>query len=94
MISKSELKKLLQSYPDVVKYQVNGKFKIADGWLIEKAGWKGKTFNNYGVHKKQALVLVNYGGAKGTEINKLSNQIIQDIQNKFGITLEKEVNII
>jgi UDP-N-acetylmuramate dehydrogenase len=94
VISKSELKKLLQSYPDVVKYPVNGKFKIAAGWLIEKAGWKGKTFNNYGVHKKQALVLVNYGGAKGTEINKLSNQIIQDIQNKFGITLEKEVNII
>ena len=94
VISKSELEKLIRSYPDVVKYPVNDKFKIAAGWLIEKAGWKGKTFNNYGVHKKQALVLVNYGGAKGTDINNLSNQIIKAIQDKFGVTLEKEVNII
>jgi UDP-N-acetylmuramate dehydrogenase len=94
IISKSELQVLLQSYPDVVKYPVNNKFKIAAGWLIEKAGWKGKTFENYGVHKKQALVLVNYGGAKGNDINKLSNLIIKDIYTKFGVTLEKEVNII
>lgn len=94
VISKSELEKLTLSYPDVVKYPVNDKFKIAAGWLIEKAGWKGKTFDNYGVHKKQALVLVNYGGAKGTDINNLSNQIIKAIQDKFGVTLEKEVNII
>ncbi len=95
IISKSKLGLLLDNYPDIVNYPVdNDNFKIAAGWLIEKAGWKGKTFKNYGVHKKQALVLVNYGGAKGSEINKLSDSIIEDIYSKFGISLEKEVNVI
>ena len=58
------------------------------------AGWKGKTFDNYGVHKNQALVLVNYSDAKGNQIYDLSSQIIEDIQSKFGIVLEREVNII
>ena len=85
----------LKTHPDIVKYPLDeNKFKIAAGWLIEKAGWKGKTFDNYGVHKKQALVLVNYGGAKGNDINKLSELIIEDINAKFGIRLEKEVNVI
>ena len=69
-------------------------FKIAAGWMIEKAGWKGKTINNYGVHKNQSLVLVNYGNAKGIEIYNLSEKIIIDIEEKFGISLIREVNII
>ena len=89
------LKLIEGKYPNVVSYKINeNKFKIAAGWMIEKAGWKGKKFNNFGVHENQALVLVNYGLANGKEIFNLSKKIILDIKEKFGITLEREVNII
>jgi UDP-N-acetylmuramate dehydrogenase len=82
------------NYPELVAYPAeNNCSKLAAGWLIEKAGWKGKTIANYGVHKNQALVLVNYGGAKGEEIYKLSQSILDDVEKKFGILLEREVNI-
>jgi UDP-N-acetylmuramate dehydrogenase len=72
----------------------DGKIKLAAGWLIEQAGWKGKTFGSYGVHKNQALVLVNYDGSSGSDIFDLSTQIIEDVKSKFGVLLEREVNII
>ena len=68
--------------------------KIPAGWLIEKAGWKGKRVGDAGVHDKQALVLVNYGNSSGSEVLDLANNIINDIKNKFEISLEIEVNII
>ena len=83
------------NYPEAPFYPVDEQHgKLAAGWLIEKAGWKGKKINTYGVHTLQALVLVNYGGSTGNQIYDLSSQIILDIESKFGVTLEREVNIL
>jgi UDP-N-acetylmuramate dehydrogenase len=85
---------LKEIYPDIPNYpSATGMRKLAAGWLIEKAGWKGKSYGNYGVHKNQAWVLVNYGGSTGKEIYDLSTEIIRDIKTKFNIELEREVNI-
>ncbi len=87
--------KIREQHPEMPSYPVDkDQVKLAAGWLIDQAGWKGKTLGNYGVHKKQALVLVNYGGASGEQIYQLSEDIIQDIRSKFGVMLEREVNII
>jgi UDP-N-acetylmuramate dehydrogenase len=94
IVSEELVKKLQEIYPDIPNYpSTNGTKKLAAGWLIEKAGWKGKTIGNIGVHKNQALVLVNYGGGTGEEILALSTAIIEDIKSKFKVELEREVNI-
>jgi len=95
VVENSVVEQIKKTFPDVVNYPVDEQYsKLAAGWLIEKAGWKGYRKGDAGVHQFQALVLVNYGMAKGNEIFELSNQIIEDIQTKFGVTLEREVNII
>lgn len=87
--------KIKSNYPSAPSYVVDEtSVKVPAGWLIETAGWKGKQMGACGVHKNQALVLVNYGGATGNEIYTLSTAIINDITQKFGITLEREVNVI
>lgn len=89
------LAKIQQEYQDVPNYPLTeNEIKLAAGWLIEKAGWKGKTIGSYGVHKNQALVLVNYNDATGSEIFDLSQLIIEDVERKFGVRLEREVNIV
>lgn len=86
---------LQNKFPEIVNYPAKqGMIKIAAGWLIEQCGWKGKRVGNCGTWKNQALVLVNFGQASGKEIFQLSELIINDVQEKFGITLEREVNII
>ena len=94
IVSNGQFEKLKLNFPHVVGYPSGDKStKLAAGWLIDQAGWKGKKFNNYGVHKNQALVLVNYGGATGKEIYNLSEEIMQSIKEKFNVALEREVNI-
>lgn len=95
IISKNQFNYLVESFKDIPSYPVSeNEVKVPAGWLIEKAGFKGKRFGDYGVHKKQALVLVNYGGANGTDILNLSELIQKTIKRIFGILIEAEVNIL
>ena len=85
---------LQHTYPDIVGYPIAGNMvKVAAGWMIEKAGWKGYREDDAGCHSKQALVLVNHGHATGTAIFALSEKIIADVHEQFGIYLHREVNI-
>ena len=95
VISTSEFKQLQENFPQIPNYQVSeNEIKIPAGWLIEQAGFKGKRFGDYGVHNKQALVLVNYGNAKGSDILELSVLIQKTVKRLFNISIEAEVNIL
>ncbi|MBR2980772.1 MAG: UDP-N-acetylmuramate dehydrogenase [Odoribacter sp.] len=94
IVDKTTANELKAQYPNIPIYVVTEeKTKIAAGWLIEQCGWKGKNLGPAGVYEKQALVLVNRGGAKGSDIQNLANAIIDSVQAKFNITLEPEVYI-
>lgn len=95
VILKAEYDNLIKNFSDAPCYVVSDtEVKVPAGWLIEKAGFKGKRFANYGVHDKQALVLVNYGNAKGEDILNLSKLIQKTIKQLFNISIEAEVNIL
>ena len=87
-----ELKNKYQKMP--VYDDMSGNKKIAAGWLIEQCGWKGKRIGDAGVHEKQALVIVNYGKATGKQIYDLSESVKKSVFEKFGIALEREVELI
>ena len=95
IVGKKEFDTFIANHPDAPFYKINEEsFKIPAGWLIEQTGFKGKRFGDAGVHKKQALVLVNYGKATGKEILDLAHTIIAEVYKKFQIKITPEVNII
>lgn len=95
IISNTQLAELKKNHPDIVSYPLdNEESKIAAGWLIEQAGWKGKEIGEVAIWKNQALVITNKGQATGIEIFEVSSQIINSVHQKFGIDLEREVNIL
>jgi UDP-N-acetylmuramate dehydrogenase len=92
-IGKAKFDHLKSIFPNIPGYQNHdGTTKLAAGWLIEQCGWKGYRKGDAGCHEKQALVLVNYGNARGEEIYNLSEEIKQSVRKKFGVELEREVN--
>jgi UDP-N-acetylmuramate dehydrogenase len=93
VLSQSAFDRLKKQHPAVPSYDAPSGVKVAAGWLIEQAGWKGHDRGTYGVHDKQALVLVNRGGASGRDILQLSEEVLQGVFAKFGVQLEREVNI-
>jgi len=93
-VSNEKFASLKKAFPGIVGYPVDGGVKLAAGWLIEQCGWKGYRKGDAGCHARQALVLVNYGHAGGREIYDLSEEILQSVKAKFGVELEREVNII
>jgi UDP-N-acetylmuramate dehydrogenase len=94
-VSREKWQTLLAQYPDMPYYEVDAEHvKIPAGWMIEKTGWKGKALGRAAVHDKQALVLVNLGGASGADIVALSEAVCKAVFDKFGIEIHPEVNFI
>lgn len=95
IISSTHFKELIKKFPSIKSYPVSDQeVKVPAGWLIESLGWKGKRVGNTGSHQNQALVLVNYGNATGSEVKKLAEDIKKSVWNTYQIQLETEVNII
>ena len=94
VVSEDKFRSLQREYPAMPYYEVENGYKIPAGWLIEQAGWKGKSLGRAAVHDKQALVIVNLGGADAEEIVRLSDTVRADVKAKFGVEIKPEVNFI
>lgn len=95
IVSKEKMLALQQEYPQIPYYELaDGQVKIPAGWMIDQCGWKGKSLGPAAVHDKQALVLVNRGGAKGSDIIALSDAVRASVREKFGIDIHPEVNFV
>ncbi|MBO4307305.1 MAG: UDP-N-acetylmuramate dehydrogenase [Bacteroidales bacterium] len=90
VVSAAEYERLAEAFPGIVAHAVGNGFKLAAGWMIENCGWKGCDRGNVGVYEKQALVLVNRGGCSGREVRELADEIIADVEARFGVRLECE----
>lgn len=93
-VTRSVYETLKESYPELVAYPAGDKMKLAAGWLIEYCGWKGNRSGNVGMHKDQALVLVNYGEASGRELLEHARNVQQSVMDQFNVHLDMEVNIL
>ena len=95
IVSRAQFESLQAVYPQMPHYEVDAdRVKIPAAWMIDQCGWKGKRMGRAGVHDKQALVLVNVGGATGEEVIRLSEAIQKSVFDKFGISISPEVNFI
>lgn len=94
VVSIEKYEEIRREYPDVPHYDVPDGVKIPAGWLIEQCGWKGKALGRAAVHDRQALVLVNLGGATGAEVLHLCHTIQSEVSRQFGIDINPEVNVI
>ena len=94
IVTSQHYEQLKAQYPDIVAYPVTNGYKLAAGWLIEHAGWKGRSLGRCGVYHKQALVLVNLGGCTGDEVVALADAVTADVRQRFGVSLEKEAIIL
>lgn len=96
VVSRQAALDLKAAYPDMPLYPAGreGFSKLAAGWLIDRCGWKGRRHGRVGVHERQALVLVNLGGASGADVMELASLIQKDVESRFGVSIETEVNFI
>ena len=95
IVSREVMERIRMDYPQMPYYEVDAhRVKIPAGWMIEQCGWKGRAMGHAAVHDKQALVLVNLGGATGREVMALSEAVRRDVKNKFGVDIHPEVNFI
>jgi UDP-N-acetylmuramate dehydrogenase len=95
VVSQAQHAQLLAEYPQLVSYaQADGSIKLAAGWMIDQCGWKGRSVGAAGVHDRQALVLVNRGGAAGSDVLALATKIVDDVRTRFGVSLETEPVIV
>ena len=94
VVPEKTYRQLKKTHPGIVAFPDSGGMKLAAGWLIDQAGWKGYRDGDAGVHPKQALVLINHGEATGTDILNLASRIQESVKKHFGVTLEPEVNIV
>jgi UDP-N-acetylmuramate dehydrogenase len=95
LVSAQFYQDLLQRYPKLPAYpQAQGQVKLAAGWLIEQAGWKGRRLGAVGVYEKQALILVNHGATNGRELLSLAHAVASSVKRQFGIELEQEPVVI